>query len=99
MCFLLFLFSRAENIRRYQQQIREQSQPSPLIQTNSSAFKLPDMASWARQSSQVNNEQTSQPLNFAEIQKQEQEQERRAREAAMLAQQLVRKRPMIYSLK
>jgi hypothetical protein len=29
-------------------------------------------------------------LNFAEIQKQEQEQERRAREAAMAAQHLVR---------
>lgn len=43
---------------------------------------------WARHASQSNDALT-QPLNFAEIQKQEQEQERRAREAIMVAQQQV----------
>lgn len=49
---------------------------------------MPETANWARHSSQSNDQ--NQPLNFAEIQKQEQEQERRVREAALAAQQLVR---------
>ena len=48
---------------------------------------MPETANWARHSSQSNEQ--NQPLNFAEIQKQEQEQERRVREAALAAQQLV----------
>lgn len=78
---------RAENVRRYQQQLREQSHPSPSIQPQQT-FKLPETVGWARQSSQ-SHEQISQPMNFAEIQKQEQEQERRAREALLVAQQMV----------
>ena len=73
-----------ENIRRYQQQIREKSQPQ---QEQQKIFKLPETANWARHPSQ-NNDQI-QTLNFAEILKQEQEEERRAREAAIAAQQLV----------
>ncbi len=84
---ILILFFRAENVRRYQsQQLREPSQPTPPLQQQQT-FKLPETANWARQSSQ-NNDQ-NQPLNFAEIQKQEQEQERRTREAALASQQLV----------
>ena len=83
----MLLSFRQENVRRYQQQLREQSHPTPVPQQP--AFKLPESAGWARQASQT-NDQTSQPMNFAEIQKQEQEQERRAREAAMSAHQLVR---------
>jgi len=93
------LFFRAENVRRYQQQqLREQTQSAPQHQQQQlreqtqsvpqqQTFKLPETANWARHPSQ-NNDQ-NQPLNFAEIQKQEQEQERRAREAALAAQQLV----------
>jgi len=86
--FFSFLF-RAENVRRYQQQqLREQTQSAPQQQQQQQqTFKLPETANWARHPSQ-NNDQ-NQPLNFAEIQKQEQEQERRAREAALAAQQLV----------
>jgi hypothetical protein len=85
----IFIF-RAENVRRYQQQqLREPSQPTqpqPPPQQQQT-FKLPETANWARHSSQSTDQ--TQPLNFAEIQKQEQEQERRAREAAIAAQQLV----------
>jgi len=85
--FFSFLF-RAENVRRYQQQqLREQTQSAPQQQQQQQTFKLPETANWARHPSQ-NNDQ-NQPLNFAEIQKQEQEQERRAREAALAAQHLV----------
>ena len=79
-----------DNVRRFQQQqVREQSQPSPQQQQQQQqqAFKLPDSANWARHSSQSKDQ--NQPLNFAEIQRQEQEQERRVREAALSAQQLV----------
>lgn len=83
-----YLFSfRAENVRRYQQQLREQTHPSSAMQPQQT-FKLPETVGWARQTSQ-SHEQTSQPMNFAEIQKQEQEQERRAREALLVAQQMV----------
>ena len=82
-----FLFHfRAENVRRYQQQ-QQQQQPQQSPQPAPQTFKLPESAGWARQISQSNDQ--NQPLNFAEIQKQEQEQERRAREAALVAQQLV----------
>jgi hypothetical protein len=81
--YLFFLFLRAENVRRFQQQ----QQPPQPTQQQQQTFKLPETANWARHSSQSNDQ--NQPLNFAEIQKQEQEQERRAREAAMTAQQLV----------
>lgn len=70
-----------ENIRRYQQQQQPREQPQPTTPQQQS-FKLPDTVNWARQTSQSNDQ--NQPLNFAEIQKQEQEHERRAREAAQL---------------
>ena len=82
-----FLCIRAENVRRFQQKQQQQTQPTPQPQQQQQTFKLPETVNWARHPSQ-NNDQ-NQPLNFAEIQKQEQEQERRAREAAMAAQQLV----------
>jgi hypothetical protein len=69
-------FFRAENIRRYQQQYREQ----PM-------YKLPEPVNWTRQSSQNND--FKQQLNFPDIQKQEQEQERRSREATAFAHQYV----------
>ncbi len=72
----LYLFFRAENIRRYQQQYREQ----PM-------YKLPEPVNWTRQSSQNND--FKQQLNFPDIQKQEQEQERRSREATAFAHQYV----------
>jgi hypothetical protein len=74
-----FEFFRAENIRRYQQQYREQPQ--------STMYKLPDTSNWIRHSSQNND--LKQPLNFIDLQKQEQEQERRSREAAAFAHQYV----------
>lgn len=76
-----------ENIRRFQQQQQAREQPQPTTPQQQQTFKLPEAANWARHASQ-NNEQ-NQPLNFAEIQKQEQEQERRARETALAAQNLV----------
>jgi len=79
---------KAENVRRYQQQLREQTHPSSAMQPQQT-FKLPETVGWARQTSQ-SHEQTSQPMNFAEIQKQEQEQERRAREALLVAQQMAK---------
>lgn len=84
MISFLFIF-RVENARRYQQQQQQKNQPAPVPQQT---FKLPETANWARHPSQ--NAEHNQPLNFAEIQKQEQEQERRAREAALATQQLVK---------
>ena len=81
------MFLREENIRRYQQYLREQSHSNSSIQAQSN-FKLPETANWARHASQ-SSDHGIQPLNFLEIQKQEQEQERRAREAAAVAQQMV----------
>jgi len=50
-------------------------------------YKLPETVNWTRHPSQTND--STQLLNFADIQKQEQEQERRSREAANFAHQYV----------
>jgi hypothetical protein len=50
-------------------------------------YKLPDTVNWNRHSSQNND--LKQTLNYADIQKQEQEQERRSREAPAFVHQYV----------
>ncbi|CAM4908108.1 unnamed protein product [Rotaria socialis] len=75
---------KAENVRRFQQQ--QQREHAQQLQQQQS-FKLPETANWARQSSHSDQ---IQKLNFAEIQKQEQEEERRVRDAALAAQQLAK---------
>ena len=74
---------RAENVRRYQQYYREQPQ-----QPQQPVYKVTETTSWARHPSQTSD--STQLLSFVDIQKQEQEQERRSREAAVFAQQYVR---------
>ena len=75
---------RAENVRRYQQYYREQSQQP--------AYKLSETVNWSRHAAPTSD--PTQLLNFAEIQKQEQDQERRLREAATFAHQYVCNIPM-----
>ncbi|CAM4806474.1 unnamed protein product [Rotaria magnacalcarata] len=84
---------KAENVRRFQQQqqLREHAQQQQQLrehaQQQQQSFKLPETANWARQ---LSHSDQIQKLNFAEIQKQEQEEERRARDAALAAQQLAK---------
>ncbi|CAF1621341.1 unnamed protein product [Adineta ricciae] len=74
---------QAENVRRYQQYYREQ--PQQPQQPQQPVYKVTETTSWARHPSQTSD--STQLLSFADIQKQEQEQERRSREAAVFAQQ------------
>ena len=82
MCIdrLFFRVSRAENVRRYQQHYRESAQQPGL-------FRMTDATHWTGQPSYSNDQSHS--LQFLEMQKHEQEQERRLREvaSAVLAQQ------------
>ncbi|CAF1621656.1 unnamed protein product [Adineta ricciae] len=71
---------QAENVRRYQQYYREQPQ-----QPQQPVYKVTETTSWVRHPSQTSD--STQLLSFVDIQKQEQEQERRSREAAVFAQQ------------
>ncbi len=81
---IFLLLCRAENVRRYQQQYREQPQQQSM-------YKLPDSINWTRHPPQSNDVKST--LNFAEIHKQEQEQDRRSREAAAFAHQYVCQKP------
>ncbi|CAF3653802.1 unnamed protein product [Adineta steineri] len=67
---------QAENVRRYQQHYREQ-------QPQQSMYKIPETANWPRHLSQNND--STQLLNFTDIQKQEQD--RRSHEATAFAHQ------------
>ncbi|UJR14135.1 hypothetical protein I4U23_001129 [Adineta vaga] len=85
---------QAENIRRYQQFYQEQGPPPPPPQQQQQQqqpmYKVTETTSWSRNPSQNND--STQLLNFAEIQKQEQEQERRSRDAAAFTQQYPKSR-------